>query len=75
MSITMQKYANLGLGSENDFWMEDSTKMLMDDVRNRARTVDDVAFEFGVSAHKIKGNVGKIKTLKLRQRRLNRRKR
>jgi len=62
LSLTVKQYLELEFGKEEDFWNEDSTQNMMDDVRNRVITVDNAAFQLGVTSAKVMENVGEIKT-------------
>merc|ERR1711874_411985 len=61
-SLTIRQYLDLGFGTEKQFWIEASTKMLIEDVSNRVVTLDDAAFQLGIAADRVMKKVGKIKS-------------
>jgi len=62
LSFTLKQYLKMKPGKEEDFWKEESTLAVMEDVRNRVVTLDNAAFQLGVTSAKVANNVGEIKT-------------
>jgi len=61
--LTVQEYLDRGYGEEENFWEEPITQMLIEDVRNRVRDLDTLAFQLGTSAARVMRQAGRIKTV------------
>merc|ERR1719318_1480155 len=60
-SISVKDYVYLGYGSRGQFWKEDSTVSLLEEVRNRNVSVEKVAAQLGVSRKDILERCGGVK--------------
>ena len=58
--IGVRDYVCLGFGSEQEFWQEEIILGLLEDVRNRKNSVDEIAAQFGVSRMKIMEKCGGV---------------
>jgi len=62
LHFTVEQYGKLGFGSREQYWEERSTISLLEEVRERVVTLDQAAFQLGVSARVLLERVGEIKT-------------
>jgi len=63
LSTSLEAYVDQGFGTEKDFWNEENTQRLLEDLRNRVVSLDSVAFEIGISSVRLMKKVGHIKTV------------
>jgi len=62
MNFTIKQYCKLDFGTEEQYWQENSTMLLLEEVRERVVTLDQAAFQLGVSSRVLLEKVGEIKT-------------
>jgi len=60
--VTVKRYKEFGFGSEEDFWKENTTKDVLEKVREREISVEMMAAEWGVSRAEIVRRCGAVKT-------------
>jgi len=62
LNFTVEQYIKLGFGTKEQYWQENSTVNLLEEVRERVSSLDHAAFLLGVSARELQEKVGEIKT-------------
>eukprot|EP00092_Neocalanus_flemingeri_P024317 GFUD01026373.1.p1 GENE.GFUD01026373.1~~GFUD01026373.1.p1 ORF type:complete len:860 (+),score=265.23 GFUD01026373.1:148-2580(+) len=60
-SVSVKEYVSMGYGSKVQFWKEQSTLDMLEDVRNRNTSAGEVAAQLGVSRREVLNRCGGVK--------------
>jgi len=60
-NISEREYVSVGFGSKSQFWKEQSVMAMLEDVRNRNITAEELAAQLGVSRKEVLSRCGGVK--------------